>query len=631
MLRKPPPARLDVLFLCVAAAFLALILRLVQLQVFLGEAYTALARENAVREVLTPVPRGRILDRRGVVLAADRVSLTAYLQPGEAFQPGEALTRLALLFGPDDPGLHRAFQSLEYRVFPAAYVLPDLDPRTYTRLAEREPELSGLSLGWEPVREYPLGPVAAHVVGYLGEVSARDVFTYPDLYRPGDLRGVTGVEAACDWLLRGRAGRTVHEVDAAGHSTTVLLTQEGEPGLDVRLTLDAVLQRAAYESLSAALTRLGGPSETSGGARPGGAVVVLDPRTGAVLALVSQPSFDPNLLVLPGPRSEAAGLYRDPSSPFLDRVSRGLYAPGSAFKVVTAAAALEAGVTTTGEAVVDTGTHPRIPKRCWKPGGHGRVRLREALMVSCNVYFYEMGLRLGIDRLASMARRFGLGRPVGLDLYAPRGALGPGRSGPVADGDPAGTVPGPEAKAAAFPDDPTFWPAEVMDAAIGEGLHAHTPLHLALLTAALANGGTLYRPYVIDEVLDRDGLTLVRAKPEVAGELGLSPGTLLAVREAMRGAAMGTSPVRGTAASVFGPAFEARWGVSVAGKTGTHERTGSGEDDDGWFICFVPYGDPRLAIAVVVEQGGSGAGSAAPVARAVIEAWLLSRENPEPD
>ena len=631
-MRKPSPNRLYIMLLCVAAALAFLVGRLALLQLVRGETYAAEALSNIVREFERPAPRGRILDRSGVLLAGTRVGLTLALRyPGEQ-RLAERLEALAGATGVPAPDILQAVSLNRDRLYVPVVIARDVDRATYTRLAERASEYPELVLGWEPVRVYPLGPAAAHVVGHLGQVGQADVERYPNTYRPGDLRGMTGVERACDWLLRGEPGTVVHKVDAAGTAVAVLRVEKGRPGLDVRLTLDARLQRTAYDALGEVLEGLE-MRQDGGGATAGGAVVALDPATGAVLVLVSRPSFDPALFAVPQPDEVVDVLRSDPRNPFLDRATGGLYTPGSTFKLVTAAAALEEGVTTEKEAVFDGGTHPLVPKRCWLRGGHGPVTLTEALAVSCNVYFYEMGLRLGVERLASYARRFGLGEPTGLDLFRPHGSLGAGRSGPAppgpAGGEPAGTVPDRAWKAAAFPDDPTFWPAEVMDAAIGEGFHSYTPLQMAVAVAAVANGGTRWRPYVIDAVLDAEGRDLVRSEPEAAGRLGLSERTLALLKEGMVDAAMRVSPVRGTAAGVFGPAFQQRWGVTVAGKTGTHERDpASGLADDGWFVCFAPADDPEIVVVVVVEQGGSGSRAAAPVARAVLEAWLAGRDGP---
>jgi penicillin-binding protein 2 len=613
------------LFTCVVVILAGLLARVAFLQLLKGAHYAEEARRNVIREVRVLPPRGRILDRTGSVLAADRPVLTVSLLAGPGAPTPGSLALLSRTVGVGHLEVLAALGRHSGRLFVPVPIASGLDPEAFTILAERALEHPELVLGWEPVREYPLGPAAAHLLGYTGETTPEDLALYPAHYVSGDRRGLGGVEAVCDWFLRGTPTTTVYEVDASGRSAAILVAEAGAAGLDIRLTLDADLQRVAYESLGKSLERVRSPS-AGGAAAAGGAVVVLDPATGAVLAMVSLPSFDPNLLSGAEAGEVVAALNRDPGTPFLDRATSGLYATGSTFKVVTAAAALESGVTTGSETIFDGGAHWRIPKKCWRTGGHGRVDLRLALAVSCNVYFYEMGLRLGIDRLAAYARLFGLGEPTGLDLYQPRGAVGPGRSGPDIGRENRGVVPDPDYKASRFPEDPTFWPAEVMDAAIGEGLHAHTPLQTAVLTAALANGGTRWRPYVIDAVLRPDGLVLTETRPEAAGQLGLSDDTVRAVREGMLAAAMETQPLEGTAASVFGPAFKARWGIEVAGKTGTHERgKESGRGNDAWFICYAPYDDPQLAIVVVVEEGESGARAAAPVARAVIEAWLAKR------
>jgi len=618
--------------------------RLIELQVAQGRQFALLALGNATREVHEPVPRGHLLDRTGTPLATDRPALEVVLVRPDEDVLRRHLARIAAVLGLEVAEVKALVSQGTALPFPPVTLATDVDPATATRVAEDKLGLPELELRVVPVRAYPLGPAAAHALGYLTEVGPTDVAGYPGLYAPGDRRGAIGAEAALDWVLRGRPGRTLYLVDAVGRARAVLVKETGSPGRDVRLTLDARLQLVAFESLDRALTvaRL-----TSRGrsAATGGAVVALDPRSGAVLALVSLPSFDPGSSEAPTPGGrDAPGAGGPGASPFLNRATAGLYAPGSVFKLVTAVAALEEGVVGPDEVMTDRGRLALGNKRCWLAGGHGRVTLADALAWSCNVYFYELGLRLGPDRLAEWARRLGLGAPPGLDLYRPRGAVGPGQTGPApgpglpepatgaggADdwGEPHGDVPTPEWKARTFPAEPDFWPAEVMDLAIGQGFHAYTPMEVAVMVSTLANGGTRWRPYLIDAVLDGDGQVIERPAPEPAGRVDVSPANLAVVRQGLVRATMddgreGRFP--GTAASVFGPDFGRRWGVDVAGKTGTAEHgPGSGLADDAWFAGWVPAEDPGLVVVVMVEQGGSGAATAAPVARAVMEAWLAS-------
>jgi penicillin-binding protein 2 len=553
------PKRLAIMALVCLVGGIALLGRLAYLQLAHGADYAAEAWANATMEIREPAPRGRILDRDGVILAEWTV----------------ARRRLRL-----------------------------------------EPQ---------PSRHYPLGAAASHVLGYLGEVDATDIALYPGLYLLGETRGWTGVEAAGDWRLRGRPASTVYEVTAEGKITRILRVKPAQAGQDLRLTLDARLQVLAFDRLGRAMRKA---RQDSGGraAAPGGAVVVLDPRNGAILALVSRPSFDPEAISA-GAGPAAIDPITDPKTPLLNRAVAGLYPPGSTFKIITAAAALEESVTTPGEKLTDRGRYRLAGKRCWKTGGHGVVSLREALAWSCNLYFYEMGERLGPDRLAAWARRFGLGEPTRPDLCEPYGSFGPGRSGPeAANPEPAGILGDASWKADRFPSDPSFWPAEVADLAIGQGFHAYTPLQMAVVMAAIANGGNRWRPYVIEAALDNLGTVVARSRPETSGRVALADATLQAVREGLRAAVMdpnvaGKDP--GTAASSFGPAFRRRWGLDVAGKTGTAEHgAGSGRADDAWFLAYAPYDQPQIVVAVLIEEGGSGSRIAAPVARDIIEAWL---------
>lgn len=637
MSRTGLPRRLSLMALGILAAELILAGRLAHLQVVRGQQYSTEAWANATRVVRTEAPRGRILDRTGAVLAESRPSLTISLLCRDSVEFERRLPALARATGLSAASLAAAVKRNADRLFAPIVVARDVDPLVYSDLAERMSGFPELVLGREPARVYPYGPATAHVLGYVGEVSSADLGQYPEIYRPGDLRGRVGVEAACDWLLRGQSATTTYEVTAEGQSTGIVGQTPVTPGQDVRLTLDADLQVLAFNRLGEAMVKARRDSDGQAVAT-GGAVVALDPRTGAILVMVSRPSFDPGVFLAarsgrPGCDLAVEALVEAPGTPLLNRAAAGQYAPGSTFKLVTATATLEEGVLAgVDETVTDGGTHRLVAKKCWKPGGHGRVQLRQALAWSCNVYFYEMGLRLGPERLVAWARRFGLGRPTGLDLYQPHDCFGPGRSGP-ADGaaEPAGTLASQAWKASHFPEDPTLWPAEIADLAIGQGFHAYTPLQMAVVAATIANGGIRWRPYLVDAVLDPEGEVVSCSRPEASGRLRLTDSTLRAVREGLLAAAMNPaldSRYPGTAAWCFGPAFEARWGVQVAGKTGSAEHApGSGRAADAWFLAYVPYDDPRLVVAVLVEEGGSGSSVAAPVARDIIEAWLAAESS----
>jgi len=599
-------------------AFLVLLLvmllaRSAHLQLVMGEYYQELARGNALRLIRVPAPRGRLFDRHGRLLAGNRAAFSISLvHPGTA-EVDATIKTLAPLIGMSVDEIQEVIRRHGDRLFEPVRLQLDIDPEIHSRVEEHRADLPGVMVEAGPVRHYPYGDLAAHLLGFVGEIDPWELEMLAG-YRLGDILGKTGVEAILDRELRGRDGGRQVETDARHRPIRVLGQLDPVPGHDVFLTIDAELQQVVEQALA----------DTMGAVRAhrvkpyratSGAAVVLKVDTGEVLAMVSYPGFDPNQFASRMPADYLRALRANPFSPFLNRVTSGLYSPGSAFKMVTAIAALEAGLVTPDETVLCTGVF-RVTaghvKRCWRPGGHGRVNIVQAIAVSCNSFFYEMGRRVGVDLIAYHARALGLGSPTGIELRP---------------SDEGGTVPDREWKRARFPHDPTFWLAEELDAAIGQGFHQYTPLQMAVYVAALANGGSRHQPYVIGRIVDpTSGRTLRENLPRLTHRTPISDETLARVREGMQ-----LTTTHGTAAWQFGPAFRQRHGFDVAGKTGTAEAPpGSGRDHYAWFVAFAPADNPVIAMAIVVEEGGSGSLAAAPVARAIVNQYFrLGADVPE--
>lgn len=583
-------------------------------------------------------PRGIIYDRNGRVIVTTRPAYSVSLVVLEQNRQGleAVIQRLAPLLemSPDEIRARVDAQAKAGRLFEPVRLKTDIGPALHTAIEERRLELPGVFVDVQPVRDYLLGDLAAQVIGYLGEISKEQLAEprYAEAgYQIGDVIGQSGIEAVYEEYLRGTKGGRRVVVDARGRLIEVQGQRDPVPGSSLVLTLDAGLQAAATRALLDSLTRMQThPLEQYRSPEAkAGAVVVLGVKTGEVLAMVSVPSIDPNLFVSEAQRSAYfRQLVADPLAPLTNRAVAGAYPPGSTMKMAIAAAALEEGLIRPDDTVFCPGYYdvPGDRKKDWKETGHGAVDVRSALKVSCNVFFYEMARRLArdprtgrewqrVDPFGAIANRLGLGVPTGF-------AIGPERRG---------TFPTQDIKARLGYDDPRWYPSEIVNLGIGQGFNDYTPLQMAIYAATIANGGTRYRPYIVQQVLDRDGRVVWEAEPEVMGTADLPPEVLAALREGMLLAATATGGPggSGTAAHLF-------WNfpVKVAGKTGTAQvgTVRQPRPAHGWFVSFAPYDDPEIAVAVIVEHGMGGALSAAPVAKAVYEHYFgLTAPAPAPD
>ncbi len=564
---------------CTALFFLALAVRLFQMQILEGARYRDLARLNSVRIVPIRAPRGLILDRHLRVLVSNAPAVSAGITPAELPRdPADAAAVVARIAGLLKVPLGVALLKVtnqENRPYAPARLAYDMDLADVARLEERWASLPGLTIWQDSKRAYPL-PVAPHVLGYVGEITEPELARLaPKGYHRGDFVGQTGLESYYDQVLRGVDGGEEVRIDAAGHELGLLGRLPARPGRNLVLTLDAGLQAVAERAMG----------------DQSGAVVALDPRNGEVLAMVSKPDY---------PSADFAGrvdpkvweaLADDERHPLDNRAVQGLYPPGSAFKIVTALAALQEGAITPRTRFTCNGIFwiSTWPYRCWKEVGHGSIAVEQAIVESCDIFFYQAGLKLKVDALARWTRKFGFGSKTGIDL----------------PGEQAGVVPDPAWKLAH--EGMPWFPGNTVMMSIGQGFLQATILQLARAVAAVANGGYLVHPHLLKEVTDSQGdvLETVREPPPV--DLGLDPSNLALVRRGMVGAV--ESP-RGTASRARVP------GLTVAGKTGTAQN--SQGEDHAVFICFAPAESPQVAIAVIVEHGGEGGLTAAPVAQRML-------------
>lgn len=581
----------------IVLGFIVLLARTWQLQVIEGDHYLQLSEQNRLRDRPMKSLRGRILDRHGRILADNRPAYGLLAMPEDL--PGErallaSLQQLDIVLERPILDALRAKTTLQ-----PISIQHDVPRDQVAYFAEHWMDFPGLFLEVEPLRSYPYQPLAAHLLGYLGQISetqlGQDIYQG---YAPGTMVGQSGLERGYEYRLRGTPGIRRVEVDTYGRETKQVAVEPPQPGVNLVTTLDFGLQHMAEELL----------------AEHTGSIVVLDPRNGQILAMASRPAFDPNMFVSQMSAEAWSALTTHPKHPLHNRAIQGQYPPGSVFKMITALAILAEGVASEHETVCCPGhyAYGRRIYRDWKPGGHGCVDLYQALVQSCDVYFYHMGQELGIDRLAQHAKAFGLGEATG---FAPQT-------------EAQGLIPSSKWKREARGQ--PWYGGETLSVAIGQGYTSVTPLQVANFIATLANGGTLYQPYVVLRHESADGAVMDILKPKAIRQLSLPPPHLEAVRRGMWGV---VNDAKGTGRRARHKMIE------IAGKTGTaqvvrlgKERGAKGQAllpehqrDHAWFVAFAPMESPRVVVIVMIENAGKGGSNFAALAKTLIEAHLLGQ------
>ena len=585
--------------------------RLFQLQVVEGEDLGNRARRNSVRTVRLEAPRGDIVDRFGRELATTRPAFGVQVMPAELRERELTLTALGSLLDRDPSELSERVGTPRGRArFQSVRIARDLPYDSRTRVESHLYALPGVFTDVSPRRYYVGGSLAAHVLGYTGEIQVEQLEkrSFAD-YRSGDVIGQAGVESRFESVLRGRAGGRNVVVDVAGRVDEVLDEVEAAPGGTLVLTIDRDLQRVAEDAFL---------PDVIGGEEKRGAVVALDPRNGDVLVLVSQPTFDPNSFAGGIDSATWKRLMESEGRPIQNRALAGQYPPGSTYKVVLAAAGLEEGAIDPEERVFCPGTFKlgRRTYRCWKRGGHGSVNLHEALKRSCDVFFYQLGLKLGIDRIAFFANGFHFGRRTGIAL---------GNESP-------GIVPTRAWKERRFNE--VWLKGETVSAAIGQGFNLTTPMQLAVAYAAIANGGTIFKPRILLRQAGPDGTVEQGPEPESLGKVPVSPGHLATITRALEDVVHGDGGTGGRARIA---------GVRVAGKTGTAQvvRLKETEEleeeeipfkfrDHGWFAAYAPVEAPEIVVVALAEHGGHGGSAAGPIVNAILTRYFKSSMPEEP-
>ncbi len=554
-------------------------------QVVRGDHYRELAENNRLRKVPIKAPRGLIFDRGGSILVENLPSYDLALDRTRTRDLAASVAYAARILGRAESDLASTLERVRsLPEFQPVILAKNLSLSEVSRFGVANLEHPEFEVDIGHQRVYRQSGATAHVLGYLGEVSDEDLKAAPEVYVPGDLVGRKGVEATYDRRLRGRDGERIVVVDSRGKALEEYGRKPAQPGEDLTLTLDLALQQEAERQLVEKV----------------GAIVALDPRTGEVRALASSPSYDPNLFTRPLAAGEWQALVDGPNHPLQDRALQSRYSPGSVFKIVMAVAGLSEGLIDPSDTEFCTGaaTFYDHRYRCWKQGGHGTVDLHRAIKYSCDVYFYHLGKRLGIERIARYARKFHLGAPSGIDLK----------------GEKAGLVPDGAWSLAARKH--PWYAGETISVAIGQGPILVTPLQLATMVSAVANGGKFVTPHLVPG-----------AEPPPL-PLGIDPRALALVRRGLW-AVVNEGDGTGRQAQVAD--------LDVAGKTGTvqvvAQKTWTKNTelpfdlrDHAWFASFAPYDHPELAVVVFLEHAGAGSANAAPVAKALYETFFAHRD-----
>jgi penicillin-binding protein 2 len=575
--------RLKVLGWLSVLVIVVLIARAGYLQIYDGEYYAELAEGNRIRIIPAMAPRGTFFDRNGELLVQNRPGFTVSLLPLTAPISDEVIQRLSdLIKVPVDEiktkiAAHSGFDPIRIKA--------DVTPDIVTIIEEQKDTYPGVVIEVQPIRDYMNKQEAAHTYGYVSEINDAELEKMKNQgYKTGDIIGKFGLEKIYDKELRGENGGQQVEVDVAGKPVQIIGRKEPIPGDDLYLTIDKNLQTAAEKAVDDQLKQIHANAA---------AAVALNPQTGEILAMVSRPAFDPNLFAHGISSKDWNALNNNPYHPMDNKAITGEYPPGSTFKIVTGTAALTEGVVTPDEIIFDSGHHWIIPKG--NSGGEalGPINFRQGMAHSDNVYFYEMGNRLGIDRLEKYARMFGLGKKTGIDLPY----------------EAEGLVANRKYKEKNF-EDGEWYLSETFDAAIGQGFNLVTPLQAAMVMGEIAADGKRYKPHVVSKIIGPDGSVVKDFQPELLSTLDVDPNVIKLVQQGLHDVT-----VYGTAASSF-----RGFNVPIAGKTGTAENPHG--RDHGWFVAYGPFDNPNIVVAVIVEQGGFGAQSAVPIGRKILEAWF---------
>ncbi|HEX9916380.1 MAG TPA: penicillin-binding protein 2 [candidate division Zixibacteria bacterium] len=589
----PREKRSAILISILAILLSLLIIRVFGLEVIRGTYYRQMSEENRIRPVPLPAPRGLIVDRNGKVIVSNRASYTVSIIPYEVRNLKEVVGRLSPLLQIDADGLMQRIKDNWSRRFEPITIKRDVDFTTISILEEQNQDFPGVIYQVVQTRKYPEIRSISHLIGYVSEISSQELASLPaQRYRVGSYIGKKGIEKQYDDLLRGKDGMLYLEVSAIGKILGELKDKEPDPpvaGSDIKLSINFDLQKLADSLLEK---------------HSGATLVALDPNSGEILALVSKPGFDPNIFAGVLTPEEWNSLSQDPNHPLLDRAIQGTYPPGSTLKLLTAGAALETKVIQQENSFASCVGGYRFGNRifkCWQERGHGKLKLHEAMVQSCDVYFYQLGLKVGLENWCHYAGLCGFGEKTGIDLPEEAKGFAPTLSYFIKRHGKGEWVKG-----------------LVINLAIGQGEISATPLQMATFYAGLANKGIIFKPHLLKQAITPSGKVFV-TKTEQLIKLPFSPETLDTLNQVLIGVV--NEP--------FGTGGASRLAdVTVAGKTGTAQNPFGG--DHAWFICYAPAEAPQIVLALLVENAGHGGTIAAPIAKRILQAFFEKNKELHP-
>jgi penicillin-binding protein 2 len=577
-----------VLTIFVFAVLGILLFRLFAMQIIKGSYYEGLSENNRLRIITVPAPRGKILDRSGIVLSDNRPAYNVMVMPEDISNANEISTRLSLVLNRPRSEIQETIRLSKSKPYDPLSIAKDISFDQVAKIEVQIFNLPGVSIETIPEREYLFQDLACHAMGYIGEISKRQLEeNSEDNYRPGDIIGKSGIELTCEKTLRGIKGMRIFEVDARGRRVKVLNERPPAEGRDVKLTIDQGLQNIAAKSLG----------------DKAGAVVAMVPNTGEILVLESSPGFDPTIFTSSMTPAQWNQIMENPMNPLENRAIRGAYPPGSIMKIIVALAGFNTGILNPNQKVYCPGyyTLGHTVFRCWQARGHGEMDLIHAITQSCDVYFYTQGRALGIDNIAAYGFKLGLGVKTGIAFKDESPGLMPTRKWKRERlGQP-------------------WHPGENVIAAIGQGFTLVTPLQIAKAMSAVVNGGKVYTPKI-----------LAAGQPILERDLNIPKYQLDFIKEGLRGAVEND---HGTAHSIGDPS------ISVGGKTGTAQvargyvsKRSDESDipykfrDHAWIFGFSPVEKPEIVVVALVEHGGHGGAIAGPIVRNVIRGYYFQKE-----